>query len=298
MKSDKQCNRCHRNLPKTAFGINRAEQDGLHRTCKECLRTDRRRRAIAAGRTPREPAPAVPAGHKWCPGCRQAQPVGNFYPSPSRSDGLGSHCKSCSHDKVRDFQLRQRRAKGVKPPVNSMAPAGTKWCPDCKAYRPRDAFFRNRSETDGLAGYCREHHTERVVSNVEKHHGSKRNYHLKRRYGITEADFNTMYEAQDGLCLGCGKAEAKHVDHDHDTGIVRGLLCFNCNQALGNVRDDVEVLLALVEYLEVFGCNPRMGLLDVEETCSLRDRLAPSRSGSEPQPPTSSPEPEDEQEAS
>ena len=53
MKTDKQCNRCRRNLPKTAFGINRAEPDGLHRTCKECLRTERRRRAIAAGRVDR-----------------------------------------------------------------------------------------------------------------------------------------------------------------------------------------------------------------------------------------------------
>jgi hypothetical protein len=57
-----------------------------------------------------------------------------------------------------------------------------------------------------------------------------------------------MIEAQGGTCATCG-AKPEHVDHDHKTGRVRGVLCFNCNQALGNVRDDVLTLSRLGTYL-------------------------------------------------
>jgi Recombination endonuclease VII len=54
-----------------------------------------------------------------------------------------------------------------------------------------------------------------------------------------------MLAAQGGVCAVCEKPDPEHVDHDHETGVVRGMLCFNCNQALGNARDDVEVLRRL-----------------------------------------------------
>jgi hypothetical protein len=57
-----------------------------------------------------------------------------------------------------------------------------------------------------------------------------------------------MVEAQCGTCAVCD-AKPEHVDHDHKTGEVRGVLCFNCNQALGNVRDDPVVLQGLIDYL-------------------------------------------------
>ena len=62
-----------------------------------------------------------------------------------------------------------------------------------------------------------------------------------------------MLAAQNGRCAVCGKADPEHVDHDPRTGRVRGLLCFTCNQALGNVRDDLWVLSRLGEYLRHAG---------------------------------------------
>ena len=59
-----------------------------------------------------------------------------------------------------------------------------------------------------------------------------------------------MIEAQGGTCAVCS-GPAQHVDHDHETGEVRGVLCFNCNQALGNARDDAAVLRRLARYLEL-----------------------------------------------
>jgi hypothetical protein len=182
--------------------------------------------------------------------------------------------------------------------VNRDAPAGTKWCPDCEAFRPLAEFFVNTTKGSGYAGYCRQHQTARVVENRDRLHGGSRNYHLKRRYGITEAEFDEMFVDQAGLCLACGKKKAEHVDHDHDTGKVRGLLCFTCNVALGNVGDDIGILLDLVDYLEEFGCQAQLNTRQRSALRSLRGSLAPSPSGSEPPPPTSSPEPEEDTEAS
>ncbi len=58
-----------------------------------------------------------------------------------------------------------------------------------------------------------------------------------------------MLSEQNDKCDGCGKPDPGHVDHDHATGMVRGMLCFNCNQALGNVRDSLRVLEGLSAYL-------------------------------------------------
>jgi Recombination endonuclease VII len=58
-----------------------------------------------------------------------------------------------------------------------------------------------------------------------------------------------MLAAQSGLCAICREAPAEHVDHDHATNRVRGLLCFNCNGALGQFRDRTDLMLRAVAYL-------------------------------------------------
>jgi hypothetical protein len=100
-------------------------------------------------------------------------------------------------------------------------------------------------------------------------YGSTREYHLQQRYGITGAEVDAMIEAQGGTCAVCpGKPE--HVDHDHKTGVVRGVLCFNCNQALGNVRDDPRVLRRLIDYL--FASSwAAFGVTVTEVNCLERD---------------------------
>lgn len=55
---------------------------------------------------------------------------------------------------------------------------------------------------------------------------------------------------QGGFCAICQKNEPVHVDHDHVTGVVRGILCFNCNRGLGKLGDDVNLLRRALTYLE------------------------------------------------
>ena len=75
-----------------------------------------------------------------------------------------------------------------------------------------------------------------------------------RSYGITLEEHNRMFEKQNGVCYLCkkpgdGRWKKLCVDHDHETGKVRKLLCRSCNTALGQVGDNVNLLKAMIEYL-------------------------------------------------
>jgi hypothetical protein len=91
--------------------------------------------------------------------------------------------------------------------------------------------------------------------------GGSRTYHLSRRYGISAAEADLMLTDQGGLCGICGAAPAAHVDHDHATGAVRALLCFNCNGGLGQFKDDAAVLRAAARYLEAHTAGQLAGPL-------------------------------------
>lgn len=79
-------------------------------------------------------------------------------------------------------------------------------------------------------------------------------YELKRRFGMTLDEYHTMLDKQGGGCAICGDVDPyfKHmaVDHCHDTGRVRGILCCACNRALGGFKDKIEILRKAVAYLE------------------------------------------------
>jgi len=82
-------------------------------------------------------------------------------------------------------------------------------------------------------------------------------YHLRRKYGITEDQYNDLLRSQNGRCAVCNKAASSFknrlaVDHDHHSGLVRGLLCNFCNRRIvGRHRKELgaELLLAAYNYL-------------------------------------------------
>jgi hypothetical protein len=87
-----------------------------------------------------------------------------------------------------------------------------------------------------------------------------KNSDLKRSYGITLAQYEAMLATQGGKCAICkgpertrdkdGGPRRMPVDHDHNTGKVRGLICTHCNRALGMFKDNVEILKAAIAYVE------------------------------------------------
>lgn len=73
---------------------------------------------------------------------------------------------------------------------------------------------------------------------------------LKLRYGLTPDLLAELKNKQDNKCLGCGEEKSLCVDHCHETGKVRGLLCRQCNAAIGLAQEDIQILKNLVSYLE------------------------------------------------
>ena len=92
------------------------------------------------------------------------------------------------------------------------------------------------------------------------HGRCRRCWNIERRYGITADEWNRRFLAQKGCCAACGKHHtvcgSLHVDHDHLTLLVRGLLCKTCNLALGYVLDSPELLRALAAYLDNAATKP------------------------------------------
>lgn len=88
----------------------------------------------------------------------------------------------------------------------------------------------------------------------ETHNKISQKSRYKNKYGITLDEYNKMLEKQKGLCANsyCGSNLRLSVDHCHDTGIVRGILCNTCNLALGQIDDNKRRLKGLIEYLENF----------------------------------------------
>lgn len=122
-------------------------------------------------------------------------------------------------------------------------------CPDCRLDKPAEEFTRSRSRKSGFGSYCKECFNRRAKASKEKRHGGHVNYLLKHRYGIDAATLAWLSLQQDGRCAICRDDLAEHVDHDHGSDLVRGLLCFNCNRALGYAGDETDVLHALLRYL-------------------------------------------------
>jgi hypothetical protein len=156
---------------------------------------------------------------KRCKICGELKPFDDFYRAPGARDGFRLDCKQCN--------LAARAAR----------------------YRenPRPAIERvMRWQRDNREKYEAK---QRDYAKSGKKKVADRKSHLKRKYGLTLEAFDALLESQGGGCAICGKLDVDHVDHDHRTGRVRGILCFRCNVAIGQMDDDPERLLAAASYL-------------------------------------------------
>ena len=133
-----------------------------------------------------------------------------------------------------------------------------KKCRDCGEEKPLDEFHNDKRSKDGKQPYCKAcHHARSAVwnkANPERAAENRRRGNLKRKYGMTLEEYDEMLESQGGCCASCGSPEPGgsgtfHVDHCHDSGEIRGLLCSNCNRGLGYLGDDLDGVMNIVYYL-------------------------------------------------
>ncbi|MFD6286887.1 endonuclease VII domain-containing protein [Streptomyces sp. NPDC060205] len=184
---------------------------------------------------------------KRCSGCERVLPLAAFARDRNRLDGLQVRCKECVAEYSAAHYRRRREAEGKVVREKVDVPAGHKLCRTCGEIKPHGEWHRNASASDGLSTRCK---ACRVVQG--------RQGHLKRHYGMTEAERDEMVASQKGLCVICLKAPAVHVDHCHETGRVRGVLCFNCNSAIGKLGDDPDAVRRAAAYLEGSSWKPTL----------------------------------------
>lgn len=149
----------------------------------------------------------------------------------------------------------------------------TKVCRICGVEKPKEKFGRSTSCNDGRRWQCKAcvclHVTQanptRIWAEATKHKKASalkiRDARLRKEYGMTLDQYDALLAAQRHRCAICGTTDPGftrhgtranfHVDHDHVSGVVRGLLCFPCNKGLGMFKDNPEALMRAALYLRV-----------------------------------------------
>ncbi len=131
---------------------------------------------------------------------------------------------------------------------------GYRQCKKCTAIKARAAYLKRKAEDPAK---IREHKRKWRMTNREKHLAGMRRRSLKRLYGILPEQYDAMFAAQNGCCAICLRSETQigrrlHVDHCHDTGTVRKLLCGNCNSAIAKLQHSPEIMRKAASYIEEF----------------------------------------------
>ncbi|WP_399137321.1 endonuclease VII domain-containing protein [Streptomyces sp. NBUA17] len=186
-------------------------------------------------------------GEKRCTSCKRALSVAEFARDKNRRDGLQVRCRECVAEYSAAHYRRRREALGRTVREKVEVPAGHKLCRSCGEVKPHSEWHRNATASDGLSTRCK------ACRAVEGRAG-----HLKRQYGITEMERDALVASQGGACCICLAAPAAHVDHCHETGRVRGVLCFSCNAALGQFKDRPDVIRRAAAYVEGNAWKPTL----------------------------------------
>jgi hypothetical protein len=129
-----------------------------------------------------------------------------------------------------------------------------KRCSACKIEKPVEGFYKSRSAPGGLQNACKDCTRARDTGPRAE---QKRDYAWKRKleneFGLTPEDYWEMFDRQGGQCAICRCVpdwKRLAVDHDHETGEIRGLLCNQCNCGLGFFKDDPALIMQALGYLK------------------------------------------------
>jgi hypothetical protein len=159
---------------------------------------------------------------KRCNVCGISKPLSDFYANKRGRDGRRPDCKACN--------LARRKAAYRANPAPAI-----------------ERVLRWRRENPELYAERQRDYRESGRKAV-----ADRKSHLKRKYGLTPEQYDAMLAAQGGVCFICRENPGDlplHVDHDHETGAVRSLLCVRCNNALGLFQESHGMFQAAADYL-------------------------------------------------
>lgn len=126
-----------------------------------------------------------------------------------------------------------------------------KKCSRCKKDKDLNLFNKNSSRKDGKQHMCKSCESEYGQENIKRIKNRRR----ERIYGISPEEYENILLKQNGKCAICKSDKSEfhnglHIDHNHNTGKIRGLLCLKCNSAIGKFKDSIEILQEAIKYLE------------------------------------------------
>jgi hypothetical protein len=165
---------------------------------------------------------------KVCNKCGELKPLSDFYAMKGMRDGHRNDCIECN-----------KAAKRARQAAN----------PEPYRERARQWALEN---PERLAAYRKEYRKRPEVKRRQ------RDAYYRRVYGKSADEVDEIVDLQGGRCLIC-KGElperlgSRHLDHDHATGAIRGVLCIDCNHGIGKLKDDPDLLLRAVVYLREGG---------------------------------------------
>lgn len=218
----KTCSGCHQEQTADCFPKNKGTQDGLAHECRDCYWDDYLRRRY--GITANDYFELLEKQSGLCGICRKTRVKCKLKSDKkwlvklnTESGNLHLVCRSC----IRNTGNYARKG--------TLANNGIKKCSGCLKHKSTNEFYKRKPgrTRDGYCEECKE---------------CVRRRRLKYLYGITASEYWEMVEKQDDRCGCCGltKEESKHpndrywyVDHCHKTGVVRELVCHNCNTLIG-----------------------------------------------------------------
>ncbi|MFE7072715.1 endonuclease VII domain-containing protein [Streptomyces sp. NPDC057620] len=201
---------------------------------------------------------------KCCTKCSADKPLHAFSKAPRCRYGVKPTCKAC--DAAR--HAAQYVPKPRKPRRAPLDENTTKPCRKCGVVKALTEFSLSRRATEttnavyrsDCKACCSERTKQWFVDNPGRAAANKRKANLAKNYGLTVAEYDALLRHQGGVCAVCGKGEPNAhgrtgkqfrlaVDHCHETGAVRGLLCQKCNRAIGLLGDDPVLMRKAISYL-------------------------------------------------
>lgn len=206
------------------------------------------------------------SGYKRCNKCGCEKLIDDFY--KEKNGRLFSKCKKCCADyylENKEHRKKYYHEKWLKNPrhnpqwkttdcINEQGQHARK-CKTCGEIKQLEMFDKHPSCRNGRRSVCKicslSKAKEKKALNREKHKERSKLNGIKNRYGLLPEKYLAMVKEQNNKCAICGdKMNIPCVDHCHNKGHVRGLLCNNCNSLLGMARESVGILENAIKYLE------------------------------------------------
>jgi len=136
----------------------------------------------------------------------------------------------------------------------------TKTCTRCHLEKELSLFAIGSKYRNGRRNYCKSCHANYVTEFIRVNPSKRTKHNPDRRFkrhGLTEVEYQKLYNQYDGKCHSCKIREEKNIDHDHNCcpgsyscgRCIRGLLCSQCNTALGLLSDDIHKIKSLIDYI-------------------------------------------------